>query len=245
LVFSALSLAPALRADIFSTGFEPPTYTTGQLAGQDGRTGSTTAVVENTTVFAGSQAVAYDSTGVATQDLATHALTYNSVGNPYQTVVFDVEFMEGATGTSPDWDALAAVGNAGFIAQLTVANGDASFGPDVLGITTGSVPITAGVWNDYQLVLNFQTDTATAYVDSTFIGVGAFATPSTSLSNLDLGINSLTGGVDTATGYFDNLTVTTPEPSALILLLTTLLAVTFVARKRMVRSQSAPNQAND
>jgi hypothetical protein len=245
LVFSALSLAPALRADIYSTGFEPPTYSTGQLSGQDGWSASSTPVVENTTVFAGSQAVAYDSNGITGQDLATHGLTYDSVGNPYQTVVFDVEFMEGATGTSPDWDVLAAFGDVGFIAQLTVANGVAAFGPDIAGDTTGSVPITAGVWNDYQLVLNFQTDIASAYVDSTFIGSGAFASASTSLSGVDFGINSLTGGTDTATGYFDNLSVVAPEPSALILLLTTLLAVTFVARKRMVRSKSEPTQAND
>jgi hypothetical protein len=212
---SSFLLTPALNAGtLFSTGFEPPTYTLGALSGQDGWTNSATPVVENTVVFAGSQAVAYDSTGVTGQNLAVHPVTYNSATDPDQIVVFDAEFMESPTGNNPTWDVFGVVGGAGFIAQLTVQSGKAQFGPDGHG-TVGAVPVTAGVWDDYQLVLNFATGTASAYVDSTFIGSGAFTSPSTTLTSFNLGVNSLLGATDTATGYYDNISVTaTPEPGS-------------------------------
>jgi hypothetical protein len=225
---SAFLLTPALNAEtLFSTGFEPPSYTLGALNGQNGWTNTATPVVENTVVFAGSQAVAFDSTGVTGQNLAVHPLTYNSGTDPNQIVVFDAEFMESPTGNNPTWDVLAASGGAGFIAQLTVQNGNAQFGPDGKGIV-GAVPVTAGVWNDYQLVLNFVTGTASAYVDSTFIGSGAFTNPTTTLTSFNFGVNSLLNGTDTATGYYDNFSVTTaPEPGSVGFVLAGLALLTF------------------
>jgi hypothetical protein len=212
---SAFLLTPALNAEtLFSTGFEPPSYTLGTLNGQNGWTNSSTPVVENTVAFAGSQAVAFDSTGVTGQNLALHPLTYNSATDPNQIVVFDAEFMQSPTGNNPTWDVFGVDGGAGFVAQLTVQNGKAQLGPDGQGII-GGVPVTAGVWDDYQLVLNFATGTASAYVDSTFIGSGAFDNPTTTLTAFNFGVNSLLNGADTATGYYDDISVTaTPEPGS-------------------------------
>lgn len=226
-----IALSPFASADVFSTGFEPPTYSLGPLAGQDGWASSAVPVVENSTVFAGSQALAYNSTGITGQDLASHTVTYNAGG----IVDLGVEFMEGA-GTEPVFDVLAALGNLGFIAQLTISStGDAEYGPDGASMTTGSVPITPGVWNHYDLVLDFQNDTATAFINSTLIGSGAFATPSTGLAQIDIGVNDAAG--DDAIGYFDNLSVTTPvpEPSAVILCITMLSGLVLSVRTRISR----------
>jgi hypothetical protein len=67
----------AQAATIFSTGFEPPDFTTGPLAGQQGWSaiGGAGGTVETGTVFAGVQAVGFDTTGVSTE-------TFNRVGVP-------------------------------------------------------------------------------------------------------------------------------------------------------------------
>jgi len=225
---SALSAAPALAGNIYSTGFEPTTYSTGTLSGQNGWTGSTAPVVENSTVYAGSQAVGFDSTGLSGQSLAYQSLSYNATG---QTVTFSTEFMEGSSGTQPFWDVLAVNGNNGFLDQLIVANGNATLG--LASTNVGSVAITAGQWNEFQLVFNFSTQTVSAYVGSTLIGSGAFANSATSLSLLDFGINN-SNGLETATGYWDNMSVTAPEPGSLLLLATGLLglAVLLGCKKR-------------
>jgi hypothetical protein len=234
-LISAFLLTPTLNAGtLFSTGFEPPTYTLGALNGQNSWTNTTIPVVENTVVFAGSQAVAFDSTGVTGQNLAVQPLTYNSAADPDQIVVFDAEFMESPTGNDPTWDVFGVGGGAGFVAQLTVQNGKAQFGPDGQGIV-GAVPVTAGVWNDYQLVLNFATGTASAYVDSIFIGSGAFDNPTTTLTSFNLGVNSLLNGTDTATGYYDNISVTTtaPEPGSVGFVLAGLALLAARSRLRV------------
>jgi PEP-CTERM motif len=63
-VLAALFLPGAHASVVYSTGFEPPTYTTGLLVGQDGwlESGSAITTVENFNVFAGSQALFLDST---------------------------------------------------------------------------------------------------------------------------------------------------------------------------------------
>lgn len=94
-----IALSPFASANVFSTGFEPPTYSLGPLSGQDGWVGSNVSAVENSTVFAGTQAVAYNSTGITGQDLESHTVTYNAGG----IVDLGVEFMEGA-GIEPTYD---------------------------------------------------------------------------------------------------------------------------------------------
>ena len=220
-----LSLAPALATVIFSTGFEPPTYTTGQLAGQNGWSMSTVPVVENTTVFAGSQAVAANSSGGGSQ-VVEQPLSYNATG---QTVVASVEFMEGSGSQPEEWVPLYAAGSSGTIAFLTIQSGNAT--PDS-GFLPGSVPVNVGQWYDYELVLNFATQTFSGYVDSTLIGSGSFDTSETTLQDVDLGFGGLPG-MNTATGYWDNLSITAvPEPSAFFLCLGALPGLALLSRKR-------------
>jgi hypothetical protein len=228
LLFSTLLLIPASYAtNLFSTGFEPPTYTTGPLNGQGGWTNTTPAVVENSVVFAGSQAVAIDSTG-ASQSIFGQGLNYNSAVDPNQVVVFDVEFMESATGNDPTWDIFVVDGNAGFIDQLAVRGQVVAFG------TNTTVSITPGVWNDFQMVLNFSNQTVDAYLNSVFVSEGNFGSPSTTITAFGAGINSTFNGPDTATAYFDNFSVTSvsPEPgSAIFVLVGTAVLVPLVRRR--------------
>ena len=222
-----LSMAPLPATTIFSTGFEPPAYTTGQVSGQDGWSGSTTPVVENTTVFAGSQAVAENTTGVSSQVVVDQPLSYNATG---QTLVESVEFMEGS-GTQPGWLALEAFDSGGLIANVQVNGGNATLG--LASSTAGSVPIDNGQWYDFQLVLNYGTQTVSAYVNATLVGSGAFASPGTNLVSVDFG--SLPTGGNNATGYWDNLSVATasvPEPSAFFLCLGALPGLALLSRKR-------------
>jgi MYXO-CTERM domain-containing protein len=208
LLLSTLLLIPASYATtLFSTGFEPPTYAVGALNGQDGWTNA--AVVENSVVFAGSQAVAMNSTGVTGQTEFFHGLSYNSAVDPNPLVVFDVEFMESSAANDPIWDIFAIGGNGGFINQVAVTNtGRVAFG------TNTTAQISAGVWNDFQMVVNFSNDTVSVYLNSVFVSSDVFSSPSTTLTVVAAGINTV-AGTDTATGYFDNFSVTvTPEPGS-------------------------------
>lgn len=213
LAFLALALAPRSQAGIiFQTGFEStgtPPYSLGQFSGQNGWGGVHTPVVENSTVFSGSQAVAFDTVGVVGQNLMGHLLTYNSLTSPDKTVVFDIHFMESTTGSESDWDPLVAFGNGGLLNQVVVQNN----GIVVLGGHVHGLPYTRGTWNDIRMTVDFSNDMVYAYLNSQFLGSsGFFAGPSTSLKSFELGLNGRPAG---DTGYFDQLSVTstTPEPA--------------------------------
>ena len=213
LMLTMLCLAPVSHAGtIFQTGFESsdvPAYSTGQLSGNNGWIGTAAAVVENSTVFSGSQALSLNSTGLTMQSLIGHNLTYDSSSDPDQTVVFDVEFMESSSGSRSNWNPLNVGANGLVIAQIVVqTNGDAVLG--LLGPAVGSIPVSTGTWNDFRLVLDFQTQTVTGYVNSQLLGSGTFANPTTVLGRVNIGLNSAPGG---DTGYFDQLSITSvPEP---------------------------------
>jgi hypothetical protein len=212
-ILTLLCLTPVSHAaTVFQTGFESsevPSYSAGQLSGENGWAGTTSAVVENSTVFSGSLAVSLDSTGMTGQSLIGHSLTYDSATDPDQIVVFDIEFMESTTGNRSNWNPLNVGANGQVVTQIVVqTDGDAVLG--VLGPAVGSIAVSRGTWNDFRLVLDFQTDTVTGYVNSQLLGSGTFANPTTVLTRVNIGLN---GSPQGDTGYFDQLSVTTiPEP---------------------------------
>jgi hypothetical protein len=239
---AVLSLAPLSQAGtIFQTGFESsevPAYSTGQLSGQNGWSGTTAAVVENSTVFSGLQAVSLASTGLSGQSLIGQNLTYNSSTDPNKIVVFDDEFMESSSGSQSNWNPLNVGANGQYITQIIVqTNGNAVLG--VLGGPVGSIPVTRGTWNDFQLVLNFQNQTVSGYVDSQLLGSGSFANPTTVLSRVNLGLNSAPNG---DTGFFDQLSVTSqsPEPGYAGLVAAGLAFMAFRARAGKRASRLSP-----
>lgn len=208
---------------VLSTGFESPTYTTGALAGQAGWSGSGGAV-ETSTVFAGTQAVAYDATGVSGQHINYLAVPSSGQGSLVQVAV---EFYFSASSINVTWEALALFGENGFLAQLPILNGTAELG--VANGTVGGVAVSPGAWHNYTMDLNFATGTESAFVDGSLIGSGAFANSATSLTRVGFGINSA-GGLATSQGYADNLAIAAvPEPSSLALLGSALVALALLA----------------
>jgi hypothetical protein len=100
--------------------------------------------------------------------------------------------------------------SAGFMAQLVVQGGTVGLGV-AAGIGTGArVPVARGTWNIFELDLNYTTQTASGFVNGTFVGSGPFATPSTDLTSTAIGIN---GSPGTDLGFFDALSVASPALS--------------------------------
>jgi hypothetical protein len=214
----------AQAATIFSTGFEPPDFTTGPLAGQQGWVGVGVAgTVETGTVFAGVQAVGFDATGVDTQVL-------NEVGVPTagqgSLVQLSDEFFVGAVNGSVGWSPLAAFGNAGGVGFILINNGVASLA--LADSFVGAVPVSIGAWNNYTMDFNFATGIQSAFVDGALIGTGPLATASTDVDAIGLGIFGATGS--TAQGFADNLSLTSPvpEPSTWAMLLAGFAALGFL-----------------
>ncbi len=207
----------ASAGNVYQTGFESPAYTTGTLNGQNGWFNSTIPVVETAVVHSGSQAVGFDaSKDPGGQNAVVTPLSFTaSPANPVVTVQVDAYFTQPASGNT-FWDVAAVVSSTGFIDQLEVDNsGNAVLGLASTGV--GSVPVLANAWNTFDLMLDYNTQTSSAYVNGTFIGSGAFANPSTDLTFLGFGVNG-SFGQGTGQMYVDDIVVSTPEPSTLVLL---------------------------
>ena len=82
--------------DHLPDGFEPPAYSVGQLAGQDGWFNLTFPMVENSMAFSGTQAGEFvadtDTNGGRGQSFAFQNISYNAVGNPEQLVTVQDDF---------------------------------------------------------------------------------------------------------------------------------------------------------
>lgn len=236
-----LAAHPAAQAGtvLLSTGFESPAYANGQLAGQDGWTGPLDALVQSTTAASGQRALAVDTAGHSGQQLITHALSYNSVANPEQRVQFSVDFM--LDGLSPAFvylDSLVGWGNGGFLSQQVV-NGVTG---QVCGFNPCNGPtLSTGQWYRLMMEFDFQTGTASNYVNGVLFSTGALNGNSTSLTLVGLGINSNVASAGT-TVFFDNLLVESvgnqvPEPGTLALIAGALLAL---GASRQRRGADAP-----
>jgi hypothetical protein len=224
----------AQAATIFSTGFEPPDFTTGPLAGQQGWIGvGAGGAVETGTVFAGVQAVGFDTTGGVDTD-ALNEVGVPTAGQGSLVQVSD-EFFVGAVNGTAGWDALAVSGNAGFLGQLAIKDGIARLG--LADSSVGAIPVSIGAWNNYRLDFNFATGIQAAFVDGVLLGTGPLATASTDVEKIFIGLNSAIGS--TAQGFADDLSVTSsvpepsvPEPSTWAMLLTGFAALGFMGFRR-------------
>jgi hypothetical protein len=237
LALAELSGSSVNAATIFSTGFEPPNYTAGPLAGQQGWSDSG-GTVETGTVFTGVQAVGYDATGVSSQ-------TINGIGVPTagqgSLVQASDEFFVGALNGSVGWNPLVLFGNTGFLAEILIQNGIATFGFDSTFV--GAIPVSIGVWNNYTMDVNFATGSISGFVDGVLIGTGSLPIGSTDVDGIELGINSASGS--TAQGFVDNLSVTSsatpavPEPSIWAMMLIGFAGLGYVGSRQTKRASPA------
>ena len=214
----------ASTIDYFSS-FESPNYITGALSGQQ-HYGGSGGVIENTFAYGGTQAVSYNTALLSAQ--TSNGVSVSAPGNV--VLVQDYVYFAATTG-NPVFDPLAANSPSSFLAQIEEQNGEAFLG--LASSSVGAVAVAPNSWNQFDMLLDFNTDIVYGYVDGTLIGSGAFSATAGSLSSVSFGVNTL-NGPSTGTEYIDNVSVTTvtPEPSSLALLGTGILAVAGLLRKR-------------
>jgi hypothetical protein len=223
---------------IFSTGFEPATYSPGPLLDQDGWYGSTNMAVQTGTVNAGTQAVAITASA-AGADGSYHSLAYDSVGNPENIVTVSIDIrLNSVTDPNVVWEGLGLLGNAGFVTQTLVYGGTGT----ACAVSCSGVPLDPNTWNTLSLQLDFSTHTVSHFLNGVLFSSDSFATNSTSLSSVAIGINNA-GGTSPSTAYFDSLSVVSSvaEPPSLALLggALLLLGAITTGRKRLGLRHSA------
>jgi hypothetical protein len=200
----------SVQADtIFATGFEPPTYAVGPINGQDNWTGDGT--IQTAVVKSGTQALQIDASGSGFFG-ASHLLSY-AVGS--KTVVFQGDFRNDGPGTSQA--GISLDGNTGFLAQIN-GIGDRFHLGNFDQSSSSTQPFALGTWYHLEIVLNFQTETVTGYVDGQSLGSLAInpPAPTTEITNLVIGSFGAAGTQQDV--YFDNVSLTgVPEPSSLVL----------------------------
>ena len=253
LMAAAASAAPAGAAIVYDAGgFEPQPFNganrfnPGILPGQDTQFGpwvsspgtSPTAVVQTSVVESGSQAVRL--TRPAGTNGQTSGAFFHAVRKPF-TPTDRYVFVDFSMRVEPT--GLRATQFGPFFGIQTYDNSAAAT-PAVIGLlgqdaTTGEVlyaeagtfnflagpAISLGEFHQYQIVMDYQTDTYSVSVDGTLVGSQAFvddaATEIDAFSDADLSTDrasfdpnsSAAGG----TAYFDNYIISTsnviPEPS--------------------------------
>ena len=184
---------------LYATSYEDSGYAVGDLSGQNGWANSfgVDATVNSGLARTGSQSL--EIRQLAGQDpfgLTTRVGPY-STSLPQVSVEQSI-YLAGTTGWNSPATFLSPIslgGDNGFIAQLPVRNGaHVRFGNTEL-------PIVPETWIDLKLVLDFPTQTASAFVNGSHIGSQPFENAATQLSQVELW------------HVFDNTDFESPGPS--------------------------------
>ena len=238
LLMVSCNLASILSAGIiYQTGFESPVFSDGSLAGQDGWSISgpaSSTVVEGTVFKNGLQAIEIQpSTGAL--DGALHTTSYNAAN---QMLIFSIDANLSATGTPSFWTVMDT--------QYVSASSPIDFNIDSSGqihiYTTGTdhptgVSITRGVWNHYELDVNFSNNTVSAFYN----GAPSLQGASFSLPGTTLGLFAFYSqkGTTTDQAFFDNLSVSAvvvPEPTTFLSVFGAGLFLLLMRRKAATNS---------
>jgi PEP-CTERM motif len=236
----ALMLAvatPAHAGVLYSTGFENPPFTLGNLSGQDGWVAFvpvSTVLVENTLVQSGLQAVSVDGSGLYGafhSDFSTGPLLQLSAGIYIASSSTHSEWW--FTGQDPN---LAA-----FLGGIKILN------TGQIEAFTAGFPVvgtfTYDTWNNVSFLFNITTQTYSITLNGVVVDSSApfcgdnGGCGGAHVSSYGNGLFlTLGGGNDT--GYIDNYKVvenpsSTPEPSSFALFGTGILGVAGVLRRRL------------
>lgn len=236
-VYSAASIASPTV--IYQTGFESPTYTVGNLTGQDGwaQFGNGLNTVQTGLVATGLQAALVDGRLASGQDGPFRS---SPTVLPLISLSADIRLVSGAN--QRDWQ-FSAIGPAlvGFSGGIDIlANGD------ILAISNGFAVIgnfSRDVWHNVNVQLDYSTQKYDLLLDGVTLATGVAFCGSNAgctgafLPSYDSVIFDTfgTGGDDF--GAIDNLKVQTfergvPEPTAIALLGVGLAGLGFGRRKR-------------
>lgn len=209
---------------IYSTGFEPPTYTTGSLSGQDGWTGF--ASVQSTSAASGNQALQIHYTG-STFAPATHLLATPTAGQII-TIEADLRIHYPMQAQGDGVAVLTVVGDSGTIGRFGYILGHYRFGNMTFNVY-GDPLAPNDTWHHFVFEMNFPMQTISATFNGTSLGTLPIinAVAPTTLSSIRISANQASFPLD---AYFDNITITSiPEPGSLALLG---LALPVVVRRR-------------
>lgn len=190
----------------YATGFEPPAFGLGNLAGQDAWSGDGT--IQSTVVQSGTQAMRLNAAGSTIRG-NSRPLNFPIAG---QVIRFAADIMR--SGTQDEQAGLSISGDTGFIAQIAYVPG----GNYILGNTNSNTPPVAfpnGVWHRVQVTLDSESQTMSATIDGVPLGTLPINTVPFPTSLTSTGIYSFGSGAGSQDIYLDNLEITTvPPPGA-------------------------------
>ncbi|MCA0362342.1 MAG: PEP-CTERM sorting domain-containing protein [Armatimonadetes bacterium] len=222
-------LAVGAQAQVYSTSFEAPTFSVGDLNGQDGwsstNSGTPTWTISGDRAKTGTQSVKWSDAGVP----STSSFAWRDVSSfatnpvPGLTASFSVFIEQNSAASrrfgfdvfydSSDWTRLVIDKNTGIFANTNIGSGTLS----QVG-TLGTA--AAGRWVDISVSINFVTRAVSAKVDGINIAMPSLSAATTQASDIDLfrGLNNPLSG-ETGLAYFDDVTYeAVPEPTTMALL---------------------------
>ena len=145
--------ANAIASDVYSTGFEAPTFAVGPLAGQDGWSANFTpanVTVQNSVSFDGSQAIQIDANGAAG---FTRAVRFDTIFGLVET---SAHMRFSSSGTTSAWrlDAYRSSDGQGY-ARIIIKEDDSI---NVFGGSTG-YSIARDTWHHFRMISDFAAGT--------------------------------------------------------------------------------------
>lgn len=223
LLLSLAAAMPARATTLYATGFEPPTFTAGAIAGQDGWAmfGPSSAIVQTAVAKTGTQAV--EAFSASSQSGPYYAA---ALGNPIIDMSADL-YLASSTAES-DWQ-FGATGSG----LNRFAGGIDVYGTTIHAIS-GAFPtigtFTRDTWNHVDVILNFTSQTSTIKLNGVTLASGLAFCGSNGACNGatvafgDAIFDSFGGANKNDFGLMDNFSLASvaagvPEPASWALLL--------------------------
>lgn len=258
-VASFASLAVSAQSQVLfdSNGFEAPSYSLGNLTGQNGfvQDGTAAYTVQNTVAASGSQAVQVGGGAGTDWAYVTQATPWSSTATPgVDTLEIQASIARNLSPTASFgyaidvYNGLTArtfrfglVANAGVIQPFVTSrfNGTTGLFDATSAVTNVIVggPVTADTFVNFKAYLNYTTKRVDLFINGSSVTNGLtipFADLTASdFSDADLQVSTATGATDR--GFFDNVKVTAvPEPASMAALGLGIFGL--VSRKRRSRS---------